>query len=85
MNVCDKCKQKGEFIEENYGSEILSFCPVCYAYIRTDCKHDKTSLVKYSNNGGWAIRRMCSLCYKMIGNFIAQKDCEDIILIIGKS
>jgi len=78
MNVCDKCKQKVEFIEEDYGSVILSFCPVCYAYIRTDCKHYKTSLVKYSNNGGWAIRRMCSLCYKMIGDFIAQEDCEDI-------
>lgn len=78
MKVCDKCKQESEFIEENYGSEILVFCPICHAYERLDCMHERFSLVKYFNNGGWAIRKMCSACYKMFGNFIAQKNCGDI-------
>jgi len=78
MKKCDKCGRENEFIEENYGSEIITFCPECYAYERISCKHEKFSLVKYRVNNGFAVRTMCSACFKMFGGFIAQKDCEDV-------
>lgn len=71
--ICDKCGFSGDFIEENFGQYLITFCPECYNYTTGYCKHEESSVVKYALNG-WRVQRSCSKCYKLHGSYLKQAD-----------
>lgn len=76
MRTCEECGFIGEFVTENYGSNVITFCPDCYKSKSDVCTHGKFVLVKYLQNNNPVVRQMCSSCFEMFGSFVKQSGLD---------
>jgi 5-methylcytosine-specific restriction endonuclease McrA len=74
---CEECGFSGVFITEEYGNQIIKFCPECYKITESlQCKHEKSTLIKYEVNGKYRVQNMCNSCYSLHGNLVKQADID---------
>jgi hypothetical protein len=73
---CNRCGFDGEFIEENYGTNKILFCPNCYTSELSWCKHENNSIIKYSLDGKFRIQNMCNDCFKLHGSYFKHADYD---------